>query len=151
MGRTVCTEPQCLYSRAIPLLPLWTVRPVQSSVPVQWCTSCRWVINLTSWSLYSPGKNSDILWRGGWMDPRFNLDVLEKRKCACAGIRTPYLPARSRLTIPITAIRMRSGLECPKYPYSDLIHGVKVTHLFKIRVELTMSDTIEYGPVRFWN
>ena len=41
MGRTACTEPQCLYkgalylylwswkSRAIPLLPLWTVRPVQ--------------------------------------------------------------------------------------------------------------------------
>jgi hypothetical protein len=30
MGRTACTEPQCLYSIAIPLLPLWVVRPVQS-------------------------------------------------------------------------------------------------------------------------
>jgi hypothetical protein len=30
MGRTACTEPQCLYSRAIPLLPLRAVRPVQS-------------------------------------------------------------------------------------------------------------------------
>jgi len=30
MGRTDCTEPQCLYSRAIPLLPLWAVRTVQS-------------------------------------------------------------------------------------------------------------------------
>jgi len=30
MRRTSCTEPQCLYSRAIPLLPLWAVRPVQS-------------------------------------------------------------------------------------------------------------------------
>ena len=40
MGRTACTEPQCLYtgalylwswkSRAIHLLPLWAVRPVQS-------------------------------------------------------------------------------------------------------------------------
>ena len=29
MGRTACTEPQCLYSTAIPLLPLWAVRPVQ--------------------------------------------------------------------------------------------------------------------------
>ena len=60
MGRTVCTEPQCLYSTAIPLLPLWAVRSVQSlsactvqlylyspygpyglyrpSVPVQRCT-----------------------------------------------------------------------------------------------------------------
>ena len=58
MGRTACTEHQCLYSRAIPLLSLWAVRPVQSlsactvelylyspygpyglyraSVPVQW-------------------------------------------------------------------------------------------------------------------
>ena len=30
MGRTACTEPQCLYSTAIPLLPLWVLRPVQS-------------------------------------------------------------------------------------------------------------------------
>ena len=30
MGRTACTEPQCLYNRAIPLLPLCTVRPVQN-------------------------------------------------------------------------------------------------------------------------
>jgi len=30
MGRTPCTEPQCLYSTAIPLLPLWAVHPVYS-------------------------------------------------------------------------------------------------------------------------
>jgi len=30
MGRTACTEPQCLYNIAITLLPLWAVRPVQS-------------------------------------------------------------------------------------------------------------------------
>jgi len=30
MGRMACTEPQWLYSRAIPLLPLWAGRPVQS-------------------------------------------------------------------------------------------------------------------------
>ena len=30
MGRTACTDPQCLYSTAIALLPLWAVRPVQS-------------------------------------------------------------------------------------------------------------------------
>jgi len=30
MDRTDCTEPQCLYSTAIPLLPLWAVRPVHS-------------------------------------------------------------------------------------------------------------------------
>ena len=30
MGRRICTEPQCLYRRSIPLLTLWAVRPVQS-------------------------------------------------------------------------------------------------------------------------
>ena len=30
MGRTACTEPQCLYSTAIPLLPPWAVRRIQS-------------------------------------------------------------------------------------------------------------------------
>jgi len=30
MGRTACTEPQSLYSTATLLLPLWTVRTVQS-------------------------------------------------------------------------------------------------------------------------
>ena len=28
MGRMACTEPQCLYSTAIPLLPLWTVQSI---------------------------------------------------------------------------------------------------------------------------
>ena len=36
MGRTACTEPQCLYSTAIPLLPLRAVQPVQSIMPVQY-------------------------------------------------------------------------------------------------------------------
>jgi len=30
MDRTACTEPQCLYSRAKPLIPLRAVRPVQT-------------------------------------------------------------------------------------------------------------------------
>jgi len=29
MGRTACTEPQCLYRTATPLLPLWSERPVK--------------------------------------------------------------------------------------------------------------------------
>ena len=36
MCRTACTEPQCLYSTAIPLLPLWAVLPVQSLSAVQY-------------------------------------------------------------------------------------------------------------------
>ena len=46
MGRTACTEPQCLYSTAIPLLPLWAVWPVQS---LSACT-----IQLYLYSPYGP-------------------------------------------------------------------------------------------------
>jgi hypothetical protein len=44
MGRTACTEPQCLYSRAIPLLPLWAVRPVQS---LSACTRVHFIFTFT--------------------------------------------------------------------------------------------------------
>ena len=46
IGRTACTEPQCLYSTAIPLLPLWAVRPVQS---LSACT-----VQLYLYSSYGP-------------------------------------------------------------------------------------------------
>ena len=46
MDRTACTEPQCLYSRAIPLLPILAVRPVQN---LSACT-----VQLYLYSLYWP-------------------------------------------------------------------------------------------------
>ena len=46
MDRTACTEPQCLYSTAITLLPLWAVRPVQS---LSACT-----VHLYLYSPYGP-------------------------------------------------------------------------------------------------
>ena len=46
MSRTACTEPQCLYSTAIPLLTLWALRPVQS---LSTCT-----IQLYLYSPYGP-------------------------------------------------------------------------------------------------
>ena len=46
MGRTTSTEPQSLYSTAIPLLPLWAIRPVQS---LSACT-----VELYLYSLYGP-------------------------------------------------------------------------------------------------
>jgi hypothetical protein len=46
MGRTACTEPQCLYSRDISLLPLWAIRPVQS---LSACT-----VELYFYSPYAP-------------------------------------------------------------------------------------------------
>ena len=46
MGRTAYTEPQCLFSTAIPLLPLWAVRPIQS---LSACT-----VQLYLYSCYGP-------------------------------------------------------------------------------------------------
>jgi len=46
MGRTASTEPQCLYSTAIPLLPLWAVQHVQS---LSACT-----VQLQLYSPYGP-------------------------------------------------------------------------------------------------
>ena len=46
MGRTACTEPQCLYSTVIPLLPLWVVRPLQSL--------STWTVQLYLYSPYGP-------------------------------------------------------------------------------------------------
>ena len=36
MGRTACTEPQCLYSKAIPLLPYGPYGLYRASVPVHY-------------------------------------------------------------------------------------------------------------------
>ena len=49
IGRTACTEPQCLYSTAIPLLPQWTLRPVQS---LSACTS----LHFTVFTLFHDGR-----------------------------------------------------------------------------------------------
>jgi len=46
MGRTACTDPQCLYSTTIPLLPLWAVWPVQA---LSVCT-----LHLNLYSPYGP-------------------------------------------------------------------------------------------------
>jgi len=45
MGCTACTEPQCLYSTAIPLLTLWAVRPVQS---LSACTTLHFTFTFTN-------------------------------------------------------------------------------------------------------
>jgi hypothetical protein len=46
MGRTACTEPQCLYSRAIPLLPCGPYGLYRASVPVQksYTTTPLWAV-----------------------------------------------------------------------------------------------------------
>jgi hypothetical protein len=53
MKHTACTEPQFLYSRAIPLLPLWAVRPVQ------WLSACTRV----TFTFFLPmGISTTVFW-----------------------------------------------------------------------------------------
>jgi hypothetical protein len=47
MGLTVCTEPQFLYSTAIPLLALWAVRSVQS---LSACTRAHFTLFYVDWN-----------------------------------------------------------------------------------------------------
>ena len=74
MGRMACTEHQCLYSTAIPLLPLWAVLTVHSlqclystatpllpSVPVQACTL---LLPLTYLLTYSMVQSPS--WEANW-------------------------------------------------------------------------------------
>jgi hypothetical protein len=55
MGRTACTEPQCLYSRAIPLPSPRAVRPVRSL-----CVCTR--VHFTGWTVpgSNPGRRRDF-------------------------------------------------------------------------------------------
>jgi hypothetical protein len=59
MGRTACTEPQCLYIRAIPLLPLWAVRPVQS---LSACTRVHFTLLFVNSELKSTLGDAVVAW-----------------------------------------------------------------------------------------
>jgi hypothetical protein len=50
MDRTACTEPQCLYNRDIPLLPLWAVRPVQN---LSVCTRVNFILPYLTLSYFT--------------------------------------------------------------------------------------------------
>ena len=74
MDRTTCTEPQCLYngaiyiyilvpwsrkSRAIPLLSLWAVRPVQS---LSACTRVHFTFFTPPLCAFKPIRPTDYLY-----------------------------------------------------------------------------------------
>ena len=60
MGRTACTDPQCLYSTAIPLLPLWGVRPVQS---LSACTTVHFTLPACRFASKMLLSTNEIMWR----------------------------------------------------------------------------------------
>jgi len=58
MGRTACTEPQRLYSLAIPLLLLWAVWPVQS---LSACTRVHFTFLPLPCAIHLPVRGYDSL------------------------------------------------------------------------------------------
>jgi len=97
MGRTACTEPQCLYNGAplplpIPLLPLWAVRPVHS---LSACTR----VHLYLYLLLDPiiiqtGLVHDdrSLFRNTQWSPEF-------RKSCCSGLRLVMMTCLASITM----------------------------------------------------
>ena len=59
MGRTACTEPHCLYIRAIPLFPKWAVLPVQS---LSACTRVHFTLPLP-WMAKKLNISLSMSWR----------------------------------------------------------------------------------------
>jgi hypothetical protein len=55
---------------------------------------------LHTFAALPPGKDSGTHRVGGWIGPRADVDVFERRKYLCrVGIQTPDLPACSLVTV----------------------------------------------------
>jgi len=76
MDRKACTEPQCLYSKAIPLLPLWNVRPVQS---LSACTRVHFALPLNTRSIFQMWRqlliHSKLKWQTAGIKP-FQFEII---------------------------------------------------------------------------
>ena len=91
MDRTACTEPQCLYSTAIPLLPLWTIRPVQI---LSACT-----VHLYLYSPYGPYG----LYRASVPVQYSYTSTLSIGRTTCTGPQCLY--SRAIPLLPLLAVR----------------------------------------------
>ena len=144
MGRTACTEPQCLYkgalylyrwswkSRAIPLLPLWAVRPVQC---LSACTRVHFTftfgherVELYLYSPYGPYGlyKASVPVQGCTFIVAYHLLSLNLRGsfyryiypirrdasyfCLCAGCNITQLISRSHVLLPRNVSSLSSGI-----------------------------------------
>jgi len=96
MGRTACTDPQCLYSTAIPLLPPFAVRPLQS---ISACT--------VQLYLYSPYRQYG-LYRASVPVPYNYTSTPPMCRTACTEPQCLYSTAMPLL--PLWALRPLQGL-----------------------------------------
>ena len=102
---TACTESQCLYSTAIPLLPLWAVRPVQT---LSACT-----VNLYLYSLYGPYG----LCRPSVLVQQIYTSTPPKGRTACTDPQCLYSTAI--LLLPYGAYSLYSASVPVQYSYTS--------------------------------
>ena len=104
MSHTACTQPQCLYSTAIPLLPLWTVQPVQS---LGACTRVHFTLFLFASNSHKYGFCTRQISIGYITSTISNVAVLGtsnlQTKC------TPHIYCESTLTFLHTQLRVLSS------------------------------------------
>jgi hypothetical protein len=64
-------------------------------------TRRKWVVSFMPWPLFPPGRKPSIHWIGKWVNPRANLDILERKKKSImfASILVPNLSPHSLVTI----------------------------------------------------
>jgi hypothetical protein len=110
MGRTACTEPQCLYSRAIPLLPLWAIQPVQN---LSACT-----VELYLYSPYGPYS----LYRAS----------VPVRGCTLPFTTFPWTVGMSSETSPVSNITGGSARVPEEFKYWSLMRQISLILLHNL-------------------
>jgi len=128
MGRTASTEPQCLYSTSIPLLPLWAVQPLQS---LSACT-----VQLYLYSPYGPYGLYSIS-----VPVQYSYtSTLPMGPTACRGPQCLYSTA-IRL-IPLWAVRSLQSLSaCTLHLYLYSPYGPYSLYSFSVPVQYSYTST----------
>ena len=130
MGRSACTEPQCLYSTAIPLLPLRAVQPVQN---LSACT-----VQLHLYSPYGPynlyrasvpvqGRTLPLYLTGDGSALCLPLDAVQSHKAQSAPpTHSPPLTLTCTQIHPIMFWRCESYILTYRYAIDgELSHGLQ--------------------------
>jgi len=132
MGRTVCTEPQCLYSTAIPLLPLWAVRSVQS------LSACR--VQLYLYSSYGPYG----LYRASVTVQYSYICTPPMGRTACTELQCLYSTAIPLLPLwAVQAVQVLSACTVQLYLYSPF--GPYGLYRASVPVEYSYNSTSPMG------
>jgi len=141
MGRTACTEPQCLYSTAIPLLPLWAVLPVQS---LSACT-----VELYLYSPYAPY----CLFRASVPVQWSYTSTPPMRRTACSEPQCLYSRAIPLLplcaVLPVQSLSACTGCTLPFifYPSCISIFGIRICSPLSRNIKQHIEANCAFSPV----